>query len=206
MKYLSSYGRLIIGAVVLTTPIMALQQLTIPEWLAKAGESLRRVSQVPSGVPPAVAEVLDQTDVIVAGTLGEPHSYLSEDQREVYTDYPILGSTIMFESVPRVSRPGASPSITVTLLGGKIISAGLSYESIHYGLPLPQAGTECLLLVKQIGNRYFVAGRYLGVFRTTNNKVAPLTGVEGFAAEYHSVTATEMATDVVAKIRVRRAR
>lgn len=65
------------------------QQSTIPEALAQAGKSLTGGTTIPSGIAPTIDEVLRDVDIVVTGIVGQPNSYLSDDQREVYPDYPI---------------------------------------------------------------------------------------------------------------------
>ena len=41
---------------------------------------------VGSGPPPALREILEQTEFIMRGIIGEQRSYLSDDQKHVQTD------------------------------------------------------------------------------------------------------------------------
>jgi hypothetical protein len=64
----------------------ASQLETIPQRLARVGESLTSGPSIPSGVGPDMAEVLRQAELIVRGTIGSPtKAYLSKDQRDIYT-------------------------------------------------------------------------------------------------------------------------
>jgi hypothetical protein len=63
------------------------QQATVPEVLAQAGASVTREVGIGSGPAPSVTGILRDADAIVRGFVGESRTYLSDDKREVYTDY-----------------------------------------------------------------------------------------------------------------------
>jgi hypothetical protein len=107
---------------------------------------------------------------------------LSEDELDIYTDYRLMNPNVLYSSdVVAAARPGV-PSITVTALGGRVVINGLSYRSIHGGLPLLEPGWECLfLLEKGRDGRYWIAGTYYGALRVVNGLVRPLAAREDFA-------------------------
>jgi hypothetical protein len=49
----------------------------------------------------AISDILDLTGMLVVGTAGRPHSYLSEDQTEVLTDYE-LGEPVSFTTLREI--------------------------------------------------------------------------------------------------------
>lgn len=179
------------------------QSLSIPEQLKHAGEPLAHGVEIASGPAPTLREVLSDTDVIVRGTVGESRSYLTDDQREIRTDYSILGVEFLFrrDDLQKIQVPSVPGALTVTLLGGEVTVGGLSYTSIHKALPSLEAGTECVLLLKQIGDKYYVALKYYGAFRTEQNGLIPSTLRRGFAAEYENVPAATAINDIVAQRR-----
>lgn len=197
------------GSVVLllaaSLPVSILgQELTIPEKLAEAGKSLIAGTTVPSGPPPSVQEIIRGTDTLVRGIIGPGRAYLSEDQREIYTDYPIEKPLILFQSAPVSSaRPGVMPRITVTVSGGTVTVGNLTFTSMVDALPTLQPGTECLLLLKRIGDRYQIAGAYYGAFGIEHGKSKPLTKKQGFAREYDGASAQATVDDVLAKLHAR---
>src|SRR5262245_2506721 len=109
---------------------------TIPQRLARVGESLTSRPSTPSGVAD-MADVLKQTELIVRGTIGPPtKAYLSKDQRAIYTDYPLVKPVVLYDSRPRSSStPGLAPAITVSILGGSVEIGGLTYTVIPEALP-----------------------------------------------------------------------
>src|SRR5579862_3069057 len=96
-------------------------------------------------------QVLSVTDLLVRGVVGPPESYLSDDQMDVYTDYPIADPVVLYEAPAVESKTAAVQTVTVTLLGGVITIDGLSFTSKHQALPLLQVSTECMFLLRKIG-------------------------------------------------------
>jgi hypothetical protein len=193
------YRRVIALALLAATSVASTgaQLETIPERLAKAGRSLGNSTTVPSGLPPTIQEIVRQSDLIVLGTISNPRSYLSDDQTEVFTDYSVLRPVTLFTStVARVPGPVADANLTVTFLGGKVTINGLVFSAEHEALPLPEPGTECVLLLKRVGGRHFVSGRYFGMFQTSGDRVTPLVRKPGFASEYAGATGRQFADEM----------
>src|SRR6266850_255444 len=116
------------------TSVLQAQLLTIPEALAKAGRSLSSGPSVPSGPAPSIDQVLAETDLIVRGVLGEPTTRLSDDQMEVYIEYPLRNAVIRYNAISN-GMPAARPSsLLVTVLGGTFIINGLTFKSVHGAL------------------------------------------------------------------------
>src|SRR5258708_21080322 len=108
----------------LSVSVQTQQRETIPESVAKG--AVAALSTVPSGPTPAVADLLRITDVVVKGTIGQPRSYLSDDQRCVFTDYPISDPAFIYQSQMTTARtPGLLPTVSVTLRGGTVMVTGL---------------------------------------------------------------------------------
>ena len=85
--------------VVTQTGVAHGQRRTIPEIVAGGAATdgvLGRVRTVGSGPTPEVTDVLRTTDVIVRGIVDQPRGYLSDDQFDVYNDYPIVNPAILF--------------------------------------------------------------------------------------------------------------
>jgi len=159
---------------------------------------------IPSGPPPTVNDVLADTDVIVRGVLGEPKTYLSEDQAVILTDYPIIKPSILYQSTAtRTLTPGL-PAITITLLGGTYTRNGLSFTTKHEALPLPDPGIEGLFLLTRVGDQYRIAGRYFGAFKTTNGRVANLAMKRDYAPEYDGAPVSQVIEALVSQAQSRR--
>jgi hypothetical protein len=118
-----------------------------------------------------VRSLLDTTDMLVLGRLGEPQSYLSDDQMEVFTDHQLNEPDIFFERQPRVAAPGGPPpSIIVTQRGGTINVQGIWFTESHDALRPLTAGSEVLCLLKRAGAKYQITGfvEDYGVFKVEN--------------------------------------
>jgi hypothetical protein len=158
---------------------------TIPEMVAAGGGW--GGPSVPSGVRPGMmAGVLNRTDTLVRGIVGEPHpSYLSEDQREVFTDYPILSPTVLYQETLALSdRPGIVKGIAVAVRGGSILVNGIPFTAKYDGQPQLKPGTEYLFLLRKDKEKYRVVGDYYGIFGTVDGRFGPLFRPSEFAQEY----------------------
>src|SRR5687768_1673129 len=94
--------------------------LTLPENLARGGGWV--APSPPSGPGPSMREILSSTDIIVRAVVGQPQmSYLSTDQREVLTDYPLVKPNVLYlDGTRHTTQPGTYPPITVTVRGGTV--------------------------------------------------------------------------------------
>jgi hypothetical protein len=169
------------------------QRLTIPEALQQAGKSVVGMQSVPSGPVPSVADVLKDADTIVRGTVTGSRSFLSDDQRDVYTEYVVRDVTFLHQiTAPTNTAPGIAPVFKVRVHGGAVTIGTLTYTFYDQGLPLLNVGSEYLMLVKNQGDYYSVAGDYLGVFSVAGGRLTPATGKGDFAAEYSGASAADV--------------
>ena len=149
------------------------QPTPIPQMLRVAQQPLRQFTPSPSGGSPDIETVLSETDLVVMGLLESPRSYLRSDELDVYTDFNVVDIQTIGSRGGR--DVGSSPQLTVTFLGGVISIDGLTYTSVHEALPIPGAGTRCLLLLKKERNGYRLAGTYYGAFSIENASLRRLT-------------------------------
>ncbi len=202
---MATMGRLALVLLIVMTSLGSAQLKTIPEQLAQAGVDLVGGASVPSGFAPTVDAVLEQADVIVQGVVGAPRTYLSQDQMNVLSDYPLVRPTVLFDSkVAPLSQPGIpEPEIVVTVRGGKITIGGLTYTERFDALPKLEPGSECLLLLKRVGNRLHIAGDgHFGAFEVEGGRLKPLTRVHGFAPTYRGMPTVEAAQAIVSRRRL----
>jgi hypothetical protein len=146
-----------------------------------------------------VEQVLAKTDLVVRGVVTQTRSYLSPDEREVYTDYEIRTPSIPYRaSVVTLPKGGNASPVTVTLLGGTVELNGLQFKSEYEGLPALASGEEYILLLESTGGRYFIAEQYFGAFRIIDGRVEPSTRKAGFANELKGRPTTETIALLVA--------
>jgi hypothetical protein len=98
---------LLCGLILTSTAVASAQRPTIPDAIARGG--IGSAATVPSGPNPSVTTLLASTDILVFGRLGQPRSYLSGDQTEVFTDYNLEDAMMYFERIPRDSRRFPEP-------------------------------------------------------------------------------------------------
>lgn len=187
-----------LSLVICCTEIARAQDKTIPERLEEAGHSLEG-GRLTSARTPSMEAVLRDTDVIIRGRISvDPHSYLSDNQREIYTDYEILNPEFLYP----VKEGTLTPSVVVIKhLGGTVTINGLGYTFHELRLPKLPADTVCLFLLKRVGDKYRIALGAYGAFSIDDGKLKPLTSNENFAPEYRGESATKAAAEFVAKAR-----
>ena len=189
----------VLGVCVLSISIEG-QRQTIPQAVASGARGRTRTA--PSGRPPDVAEVLRQTNVIVRGIVGQPISRLSDDEFDVYTDYEILDSTVLYADVVfGTAKAGAAPAVVVTQLGGTAAVNGIPYTQKEEGLDPLRSGMEAVFLLERVDGKLQIAGTFFGVFEISGGDLRPLTSRDTFALEYRGVQATAAVDDLVARLR-----
>jgi len=175
---------------------------TIPQTLARVGESLTDRPSIPSGIAD-MALVLRETELIVRGTIGSPtKAYLSSDARSIHTDYPLVKPIVLYDSRVQSSRtPGREAKVTVTILGGSIHTGGLTFTSIPEALSELPVGTEGLFLLKRIDDKYQPVGRFFGAVEISAGQIKrPFTRKQAFADEYRGASAAATAQSWVAAV------
>jgi hypothetical protein len=177
------------------------QLLTITQALARAGVPLMGGRSIPSGPTPPLDNILRRTELIVRGVAGEPRSYLSDDQMDVYSDYPLQALATLYDSAAQRLTP---LTLAITVLGGSVTINGLRYTSTHNALPLWPAGIECIFMLTHIGDRYFITGRYYGAFLVYDDAVSPMSRKQGFAPELRGLHAFDAEQLLVSRVKALR--
>jgi hypothetical protein len=190
---------LFVGAtLIVATASVGAQSATIPERMAK-GAVGSVTAGAPSGIGPSVATLLDSTDILVTGKLGAGHSYLSKDQTEIFTDFPLENARVLFQrTAATMDRPGSLSGLSVTQRGGTITVDGRAFTQKEGGLLPLQPGGEVLCLLKHVGDKYQIAGRYFGVFAIEDGRLRPLVTREDFAPDYRGRSFQEAVQSMLA--------
>jgi hypothetical protein len=189
-------------ALVLASP-SAQAQDTIPDSVARGARS--RFRAMPSGKAPKLAELAQDIDLIVRGKVGKATSRLSVDMREIYTDYEILGASVLYRTNgTSVARPGLAVPMLVTLRGGVVNIGGVEFAQVEEALPGLQPGIECLFLLREIDGHYQPVGMSLGALGVVAGKLRSLSLLGDIAPEYSDVPAADAAVDIVARVRLAR--
>jgi hypothetical protein len=201
-----SFAILVISLCVVSLSAQESEQ-TIPEALAAKGlqPGDTNESVVSKGSDcyigcPSIEQTLARTDVAMIAIVGQPRAYLSDDQRDVFTDYTLDQRVVLYRR--EMSTFATDQPITVTAHGGTVTVNGIRYTLKHEALPPLPVGATCLFLLKHVGNRYHVADTYYGVFRV-NDTLIPLVNDERFAPQYKSMAATAAIKDIAARLSAR---
>jgi hypothetical protein len=149
--------------------------------------------------------ILTLTSVVVRGTVGSSYSYLSKDETEVLTDYPLINPVVLYQSTGACAPQAGLPSFTVTLLGGTVTINGLSNTSVHEALAPLRPGTEYLfLLMVDDQNNCRVTGKYYGVFDLSNGGLQPTFARKNYASEYRQLSSAQGIEAILSKLRTTR--
>jgi hypothetical protein len=178
-------------------------QDTIPELVARGSKG--RIHAVPSGKDPSVEDILKDIDIVVVGIVGESRSFLSDDQRDIYTDYEIRNATILYSApVHPTAQSRTAKPVTVTLLGGSLSIGGITFRDLQKALPALTRDAEHLFLLKQVGNRYYLVGGFVGAFAIVERKLRPVSQKTRFAPEYMGIPSAQAVADLLGRIRAAR--
>lgn len=171
---------LTIGAVtiaVLTTSVASAQRYTIPELAAASSEKTLEIPWHEEERVLSLDELTSKADVVLEARLVQPNSYLSEDQKRIYTDFQIVPSHMVRSQIGDIlsSRtPGPRQSLRLTVPGGRltigdktIISPMISWRSLRSG------GRYLIFLarVSQSETRFVPVGGSAGVFEVMEMRV-----------------------------------
>ena len=143
-----------------------------------------------------MSELVREADLIVRGTVGTPTAYLSDDNMNVYSDYPLIDAVVLHGLTRPSSRPGPQ-TIVVTQLGGTIVLGNLKFTQTEDGLPALQSGSEGVFVLKLVETKYHLAGTFYGAFGISNGILTPLTNRRDFATEYRGVPAAAAIQEIV---------
>ncbi len=199
-----SIGRSLLALICVLCSSRPVFAQTIPEMLARERQDLGRFIRIERGALPSMESVAGDTDLVVRGTVGEPRSYLSKDETEVYSDYPILSPVFFYpqSAVDAYERTEVNGVVEVTHIGGRVVINGYKFTMDHRELPPLTPGEEYVFLLKRKDDgKYRIAGTYYGVFRIEEHGLKPLTSSPGFVPELNGMTATSAIDSIVGTVR-----
>lgn len=163
---------------------------TIPEMLAQTDGPLVRTINVEPGLPPSLDELIAKADVIVRARVGFPVTYLSEDQKMVWSDYPLEDPLYAFPALAgATSRPGTINEIRVKHIGGTLTVDGRKVKVTFQQLPNLTPGAECLFFLNHEGDKYKISGGYYGAFVIDGDHAKQLAKVPLFVEELQAMSA-----------------
>ena len=183
------------------------QQETIPQAIARGARG--RHTSIGSGVLSNPPNFLADTNLVVRGVVGDPRSFLSDDEMNIYTEYPLLNMMTLYDSDVAVSaRPGpvSRRPIAVAQLGGTMTINGREFDQSEAGLPPLRPGTECLFLLQRIGERHYIIGSHHGAFAIVKGNLEPLAVSPLFEGEYRGLTVAQGTARIIDRVRAARSK
>lgn len=129
----------------------------------------------------SIESVLPGAQLVVHGTVEKATTYLSPDQRDLFTDYAIRPIRIISPakrlSSPKPGAPDALPKeMIVKQWGGKMIIDGVQVTQEDAHLTAFRAGEEVVLLLayNKGDQKYSLTNPASGAFRVTSTGLQPI--------------------------------
>lgn len=124
---------------------------TLPQLARRFAPQPVYQSRIADLVLESLDTVLPRADVIVHGKVDRATTYLSADQRDLYTDYLIRPLRIIRQPItPPITRPGqtsTAPPIVVTRWGGQMTIEGVQVTQEDANVNPFRVGDEVVLLL-----------------------------------------------------------
>lgn len=149
--------------------------LTIPELVRRQAPEPLYQSRTRELLPPPLKEIASKADLIVRGRVESSTTYLSGDQRSLYTDYIIFPRRVMSQTKVQSSpQPGVVSAITVKRWGGRTVIDGVQVTAEDADLRFFEAGEEVYLFLVHSDDegKYELLG--LGAFAVSQHGIRPL--------------------------------
>jgi hypothetical protein len=146
------------------------QELTLRDYAATATEDVNvgGGSEVPS---PTFEQLVADADLILIGRISPPHCYLSESEREIYSDHAIQVGQFL-TSRPLQKAPGVMAPIVLRHLGGEVWLEGIRVRYHNATLPGLPIGRDVVLFLKgRADNKYEIARVVFGLFEIEDGRV-----------------------------------
>ncbi len=177
---------------------------TLREAVLRTNGPVNKVMSPPLFVQTSLEELLNSSDLVVQGTLGEPRSYVSDDGGTIYTDYVVREPQVLYSATVQMSpKPGPAADFTLTQLGGSVLVEGQPVSVRHLALEPLKAGTHGVFLLVRRQDKNFILRDYLGVIEIQHEIVSPLGELRNIAPGIRGTTVTAFRRDVVSTLQQR---
>jgi hypothetical protein len=112
----------VLMAIALTLRTSA-QEATIPDRAAASGGKPVLMVVTRDIQPAAFGELVAAADVIVVGSWVKPRGFLSDDKRDVFTEYQLKLRQVVVDrgAFASTKAPGPTPPLTIVLYGGELM-------------------------------------------------------------------------------------
>ena len=152
---------------IVSTAVSPAQTPTIPEAVAAMRPGPYVTSRITEMAPPPFETIVKSADLIVHGSLKKLRTYLSADQRTLYTDFEVVPTnTIAGSAISANAKPGPSPLI-LRQWGGETEIDGVLVKITEEGFPLLPVDQPLLLILRfnADAGKYEIAGTFGGAFQ-----------------------------------------
>jgi hypothetical protein len=123
--------------------------------------------------PVPITQLAAEADLIVYGKLARPKSYLSDDKRDIYTDFALTPHQIVADRALATTRksPGALRPITVTILGGELMVDGIPVRYDDMSRIKGNENASVLVFLRKTGDvsRFELCGDTAGLFEVDSS-------------------------------------
>ena len=175
-------GRFLTVVVFAFTATLGAQQeidyrLTLPEIATRQAPEPFLRSRIRELLPQSLEEMVPKADLIVHGTVELRNTYLSADQRDLYTDYLVTPLRVFAQRTPQVATaPGAPLPIVLKRWGGQTVLNGVSVTVEDRDLRQFRSGDELVLVLvyDSADGKYQLAGDISGAFSVSRGQILPL--------------------------------
>jgi hypothetical protein len=153
---------------------------TLPELAHRLGPAPVYQSRTYDLILESLDSALPKADLVVHGTVERLNTYLSDDQKDLYTDYVIRPIRIMRQpTTPPQTRPGPRPAfgrIVVKRWGGQLMIDGVQVTQEDADVPSFYVGQEVVLLlaVDTADGKYRLPSPASGAFSVERSEIKPV--------------------------------
>jgi hypothetical protein len=152
-------------------------RLPLPELAKRTAPNPVYQSRQRELLPQDIDEMIPKADLIAVGTVRPIRTYLSADQKDLYTDYELTPSRVLAASrAVQSGRPGPALPIILTRWGGHAVIDGVDVTVEDTDLRNFAPGIRVMLFLKFDAKtgKYELPDDVSGAFLVTNDSLEPL--------------------------------
>jgi hypothetical protein len=173
-------------------------QLTLPQMARRSAPRPVYIERGRELVPVALEEIVATADLIVHGTVAPVSAYLSDDEKELYTDYAVTPLRVILQrgavtsQAPELPRP-----IIVKHWGGHTVIEGVDVSLVDTDLPPFANGAEVVLVLKShMDGKYRISKEVAGVLGVSAGRIATPVSLALRAERFTGLTIAQFESEV----------
>ena len=188
MSYLKTATALTLAICAGFSMVVAAAPQTIRETARRNAPKAVYSPRISETVPVELESLTLGADIIVQATVRPLKSYLSPDERELFTDYLVTPTRIFSQRIPLTSAvPGPPSSVVLTRWGGTAIVEGVQVTLVDVNTPPLEEGVEYILFLrrdKQGKGTFRDVHEVAGTWSVTNGTVRLLAKAEAYGSTF----------------------